>query len=106
VSARLVWGRLFTHFGVNGTALALIPTVLTLGRRPTFLLHLEERAIGVRTSRNTVSFDACRAGELLVVDENHDGGMGKYCVEKGKAGGPGNVFRVALRARKTAVESV
>jgi hypothetical protein len=29
--------------------------------------------------------------------------LGKYRVARGKAGGPGNVFRVALRARETAV---
>jgi hypothetical protein len=74
---------------VNGTALALIPTMLTLRRRPTFLLHLEERAIGVRTSRDAMAFDACRAGEFLVVDENHDGSVGEVPCREGEGGGSG-----------------
>jgi hypothetical protein len=102
------WGRLVTHFGVNGTTLALIPTMLTLRRRPTFLLHLEEWAVGVRTTRDAMTFDARRARELLVVDENHDGDVEKVPCRKGEgvgSGGPGNGFRVALRARETAIES-
>ncbi len=49
----------------------LVAAEIALRRRPPLLLHLEERSVGVGASRNAMTFDAGRAGELLVVDQDH-----------------------------------
>jgi hypothetical protein len=62
-----------THLVMDTTPILLstVLAALTLCRGPPLLLDLEQRPIGMSTTRHTMPFDASRAGELLVVDENH-----------------------------------
>ena len=51
--------------------LPLVLATLALRRRPPLLLDLKEGTVGMRTSRDAMSFDARRAGELLLIDQHH-----------------------------------
>jgi hypothetical protein len=69
--------RMSTYLGMYGSSrgrpFPLLLAESTLCRWPPLFLDLEQRPVGMCTSRHSMSFDACRTSKLLVVDQHHRG---------------------------------
>lgn len=72
------------YLGMNGAgrgrSFSLFLAERALSCWSTLFLDFKQWPVGMCTSRYSMSFDACRAGKLLVVDQNHFGRV-RLCVE-------------------------